>query len=104
MNNEAKTRRLTKSGVLGKGKTKVMSYKNIEEVWATYAAKDAMKGKGKRSRKRKSALEETDELEPEVAQVIEAPKPFKALVARMIWDCRTKKEESFVFYLVRIGV
>jgi hypothetical protein len=72
------------------------------------AAKEVIKGRGKCGRKRKSAAPEADEPEPEpepeVARVIEAPKPWKAPVARMILDCRTKKGESFIFYLVRIGV
>jgi hypothetical protein len=54
INNEAKVRRLTKSVVLGKGKGKVMSYEDIEEARATRIAKDAMKGKRKCGRKRKS--------------------------------------------------
>jgi len=40
-----------------------------------------MNGRGKRGQKRKSAAPEP---EPEVAQVIEAPKPWRAPVARMI--------------------
>jgi hypothetical protein len=73
MNNKAKTRRSTKSIVLGKGKAKVMSYKDIEEARAKRAEKNAMKGKGKRGRKRKSAAIEADEpdtkaeAEPEAA-------------------------------------
>jgi hypothetical protein len=79
MNNEAKVRRSTRSNVLGQGKAKVMSFEDIEEARAARAVKDAIKGKGKRGRKRKSvALEadepeagapepEADELEPEVA-------------------------------------
>ncbi|KAH8586632.1 hypothetical protein B0O99DRAFT_701682 [Bisporella sp. PMI_857] len=68
INDEAKTRRSTKSVVLGKGQGKVMSYEDIEEARAKRAEKDAMKGKGKRGRKRKStALEAVAEAEPEVA-------------------------------------
>ena len=69
MNNEAKTRRSTKSVVLGKGKGKVMSYEDIEEARAKRAEKDAMKGKGKRGRKRKNSAIEPDEpeAEPEAA-------------------------------------
>jgi hypothetical protein len=48
-----------------------MSYKDIKEARATRAAKAAIKGKGKRSRTRKSTALETDkpdaEAEPEVA-------------------------------------
>jgi hypothetical protein len=48
-----------------------------------------IKGKGKHGRKRKSAALEADKLEPEliepeVARIIEAPKLWRALVARMI--------------------
>ena len=53
MNNEAKVRRLTKSILLGKAK--VMSYEDIEEARAKRAAKEVIKGKGKRGWKRKSA-------------------------------------------------
>jgi hypothetical protein len=63
INNEAKVRRSTKSVVLGKAK--VMSYEDIEETRAKRAAKEVIKGKGKRGRKRKSAALETDEPEPE---------------------------------------
>ncbi|KAH8595357.1 hypothetical protein B0O99DRAFT_594547 [Bisporella sp. PMI_857] len=65
MNNEAKVRRSTKSVVLGK--TKVMSFEDIEVARAAHAAKGGAKGKRKRGRKRKSAaLDEGEpELEPE---------------------------------------
>jgi hypothetical protein len=70
MNNEARVRQSTKSVVLGKAK--VMSYEDIEEARAKRAAKDVIKGKGKRGRKRKSAALEADEpeteAEPEVAR------------------------------------
>ena len=85
MNNEAKVRRSTKSVILGKAK--VMSYEDIEEARAKRAAKEVVKGKGKRGRKRKSAAPEAgepeSELEPEVAPMIEAPEPWRAPVARM---------------------
>ena len=72
MNNEAKVRKSTKPVVLGKGQGKVMSYEDLEEARATRAAKDiakeAMKGKRKRGRKRKSiALEPEPDMEPELA-------------------------------------
>ena len=54
MNNEGKVRLTTKAVVLGKAKAKGMSYEDIEEAGATRAANDAMKGKGKLGRKRKS--------------------------------------------------
>jgi hypothetical protein len=76
MNNEAKVRRSTRSVVLGKAK--VMSFEDIEVARAARAAKEVIKGKGKRGRKRKSAAPE-----PEVARTIEAPEPLRAPVARM---------------------
>jgi len=65
MNNEAKTRRSTRSVVLGKAK--VMSYKDIEEARAKRAAKEEAKAKRKEkpSRKRKSTGQEADTQEPE---------------------------------------
>jgi hypothetical protein len=82
MNNEAKVRRSTRSLVLGQAK--VMSFEDIEVARAARAAKDAIKGKGKRGRKRKSAALEADEPEPEAARIIDAPVPWRAPVARMI--------------------
>jgi hypothetical protein len=61
MNNEAKVRRSTRSIVLRKAK--VMSFEDIEVVRAARAAKEVIKGKGKRGWKRKSAALEADELE-----------------------------------------
>jgi hypothetical protein len=69
--NEAKVRRSIKSIVLGKAK--VMSFEDIEVAWAARAAKEVIKGRGKRGQKRKSAAQEADEQEPEVALVIDAP-------------------------------
>ena len=70
MNNEAKVRRSTRSVVLGKAK--VMSFEDIKVARAARAAKEVIKGKGKRGRKRKSAALEADEpeteAEPEVAR------------------------------------
>jgi hypothetical protein len=73
MNNEARVRRSTKSIVLGKGEGKVMSFEDIEEARAKRTAKEAIKGKGRRGRKRKSAALEVAEAaesqpEPEVAR------------------------------------
>ena len=73
INDEAKTRRSTRSVVLGKGRGKVMSFEDIEEARRKRAEKDATKGKGKRGRKCKSIVVEADEpdteaeAEPEVA-------------------------------------
>ncbi|KAH8587508.1 hypothetical protein B0O99DRAFT_396786 [Bisporella sp. PMI_857] len=53
-----------------------------QEPKVACVAKDAMNDKGKRGQKRKSAAQEVDE--PEMARVIEAPKPWRAPVARMI--------------------
>jgi hypothetical protein len=46
--------------------------------------KEFIKGKGKRGRKRKSAMLEADEPELEVARIIDALVPRRALVARII--------------------
>ncbi|KAG4438640.1 hypothetical protein IFR05_005884 [Cadophora sp. M221] len=65
-NNEAKVRRSTKPIVLGKGKAKVISFKDLEVARAARAAKDAIKSKEKRGRKRKNTEPEASgaELEP----------------------------------------
>jgi hypothetical protein len=76
MINEAKVRRSTRSLVLGKAK--VISFEDIEVARAARAAKDVIKEKGKRGRKRKNAVQEADEpdiepeceLEPEVARAV----------------------------------
>ena len=54
-----------------------MSFKDIEVARVACAAKEVVKGKGKRGRKRKSTIieadePEVDELEPEVARIIDA--------------------------------
>jgi hypothetical protein len=72
MNNKAKVRRSTQSLVLEQGQGRVISFEDIEAARAARAAKEVIKGQGKRGRKRKSAaLEadepEADEPEPEVA-------------------------------------
>jgi hypothetical protein len=64
-----------------------MSFEEIEVARAVRAAKDVIKGKGKRGQKRKSAVVEADEpesdseldSEPEVAGMINVP--WRALVA-----------------------
>ena len=61
MNNEAKVRQSTWSVVLGKAK--VMRFEDIEVPRAARAAKEVIKSKGKRGRKRKSAAPEADESE-----------------------------------------
>jgi hypothetical protein len=70
MNNEVKVRRSTRSVVLGKAK--VMSFEDIEVARAARAAKEVIKGQGKRGRKRKSAALEADEPE---ADELEADEP-----------------------------
>ena len=65
INDEAKTRRSTKSVVLGKGQGKVMSFEDIEEAQRKRAEKDATKGRGKRGRKRKGTVVEADEPDTE---------------------------------------
>jgi hypothetical protein len=63
INSEAKVRRSTKSIILGKGQGKVMSFEDIVVARAARTARDVIKGKGKRGRKRKSVL--PDEGKPE---------------------------------------
>ena len=84
MNNEAKVRRSTQSLVLGQGQGRVMSFEDIEGARAARAAKEVIKGKGKRGRKRKSAAQVADEPELEVALTIDVLVPWRAPVARMI--------------------
>jgi hypothetical protein len=48
------------------------------------AAKETIKGRRKRGRKRKIAAQEADEAEPEVARLMYTPVPWRAPVARMI--------------------
>jgi hypothetical protein len=58
INNEAKTRRLTKAEILGKAK--VIGFKELEEARAKRAeqlATKAAKGTSKRGRKRKATIE-----------------------------------------------
>jgi hypothetical protein len=52
-----------------------MSFEDIEVARAARAAKEVIKGKGKRGRKRKSAAQEADEPEPKVARMTDAPVP-----------------------------
>lgn len=63
MNNEAKVRRSTRSVVLGKAK--VMSFEDLEVARAARAAKEVIKSKGKRGRKRKGTALEAEEVDPE---------------------------------------
>jgi hypothetical protein len=69
MNYEVKVRRSTRSVVLGKAK--VMSFEDIEEARVKRAAKEVIKGKGERGRKRKSAALDADEPEPELEPELE---------------------------------
>ena len=78
MNNEAKVRRSTRAVVLGKAK--VMSFEDIEVARAARAAKEVIKGKGKRGRKRKSATLEADEPETEVEAVPEVAHAAKEVI------------------------
>ncbi|KAL5330964.1 hypothetical protein ACEPPN_000491 [Leptodophora sp. 'Broadleaf-Isolate-01'] len=88
-NNEAKVRRSTKPVVLGKGKAKVMSFKDLE------AAKDSVKSKGKRGRKRKNTeLEASEaELEPEV-EVVSSTKKVKIGKGTRVRRCRSTAVEA----------
>jgi hypothetical protein len=47
-----------------------MSFEDIEVARVARATKEVIKGKGKRDRKRRSAAQEADEQEPEVARII----------------------------------
>jgi hypothetical protein len=58
--------------------------KDIKVTRAARTMKEFIKGKGKRGRKRKSAMLEADEPELEVARIIDALVPWRALVARII--------------------
>ena len=92
---EARAKRAVKEVIKGKGKrgqkckSSVLEADEPEteaEPEVARAAKEVINGRGKRGRKRKSAVQEAyePELEPEVARIIEAPKPWRAPVARMI--------------------
>lgn len=125
MNNEAKVRRSTKSVVLGKAK--VMSFEDIETARAARAAKEVIKTKGKRGRKRKSAafapevtcaVEEVktvggkrswkhegvavkaDEPEPEAAGMADVPSPWKAPMAPMEPYAEDETVETIVPFLI----
>ncbi|KAF1831218.1 hypothetical protein BDW02DRAFT_601018 [Decorospora gaudefroyi] len=68
MNDEARTRRKTKSEILGKGKARVMSYEDIEAARAKRAKQEANKeaqGKRKRGRPKRIAVEAVVEGEAE---------------------------------------
>ena len=67
--NESRVRRSTRSTVVGRAR--VMSYEDIVKARADRAAKDIIKGKGKRGRKRKAPEAGEQELEPEVAHAKE---------------------------------
>jgi hypothetical protein len=94
---EARAKRAAKEVIAGKGKRGRKRKSAALEVGAlepepevARAAKEAINGKGKRGRKRKSAALEADELEPEsepepepeVARMIEAPKPWRESLAK----------------------
>jgi hypothetical protein len=73
-------------------KAKVISYKDIEEARIKRAAKDVIKGKGKRGRKRKSIELEADKPEPgepdepdplpQVARAVEKVMPVRGICGR----------------------
>jgi hypothetical protein len=54
-----------------------MSFEDIEVAWVACAVKEVIKGRGKRGRKRKIAVQEAEEPEPEVARMIDAPVPIR---------------------------
>jgi hypothetical protein len=79
INNKVKVRRSTKSAVLGK--TKVMSFDDIEMARAVRAAKEVIKSEGKHSLKYKSIAIEADEPEAEteleVAYIFFIPRNYR---------------------------
>ncbi|KAH6666720.1 hypothetical protein B0J14DRAFT_705200 [Halenospora varia] len=87
MNNKAKVRRSTKSIVLGKAK--VMSFEDIKVARAARAAKEVIKGKGKRGRKHKSAALEADE--PEADKPETEAEPEVAHTAKEVINGRGKR-------------
>ncbi|OBT69721.1 hypothetical protein VE03_00858 [Pseudogymnoascus sp. 23342-1-I1] len=78
--NEVKVRQSTRSIILGKAK--VTSYEDIEEARAKRAAKEIIKGKGKRRRKRKSTALEVGEPEQKARIGAFCEKVIKAKVKR----------------------
>jgi hypothetical protein len=84
INDKAKVRRFTRSVVLRKAK--VISFEDIEVAQAARAAKEVIKGQGKRGRKRKSAALEVDKPEPEPE-----PEPEVARAANEVIKGRGKR-------------
>jgi G3E family GTPase len=96
MNDEARTRRKTKSEILGKGKARVMSYEDTVSAREKRAEREVNKpaqGKRKRGRLKRIAVETVVEEEAEEALSLQAsvthvaeksaPQPYRAPVARM---------------------
>lgn len=90
INDEAKTRRSTKSDILAKGEGLVISYEHLVAKRSARAAYEQSKaaGKGKRGRKRKSPAEvDIDEPSTKTARTNEAQPeeagPWRAPMARM---------------------
>jgi hypothetical protein len=97
INNEAKVRRSTRSVVLGKAK--VMSFEDIEEARAKRAAKEVIKGKGQRGRKRKSAALEAGEPESDLELELDPqpepePEPEVALTAKEVITGKGKRGQK----------
>ncbi|KAL5344804.1 hypothetical protein ACLOAV_010201 [Pseudogymnoascus australis] len=80
ISNEVKVRRSTGRTVVGTAR--VMSYGDIVKARADRAAKDIIKGKGKRGRKRKALEAGEQELEPEVAHAAKEVKNGKGKGSR----------------------
>ena len=72
---------------------KVMSFKDIEVAQAARAAKEVIKGKGKRGRKRKSPALEADEADEPEADKLEAddPAPEVARATKEVMKGREKR-------------
>jgi hypothetical protein len=69
-----------------------MSYEDIEEARANCAAKDAMKGKVKRSQKRKNTGLETDEPEADADAALEVAYAAKELSGKR--KCGRKRKRA----------
>ena len=78
ISNEVKVRRSTRSIVLGKAR--VMSYEDIEQARAKRAAKEIIKSKGKRGRKRKSTALEAGKSELKVEPEPELTRSVKEVI------------------------
>ena len=73
-----------KDVIKGKGKRGRKRKSATLEPEVARTAKEAIKGRGKRGRKHKIATQEAEKPEPEMARIINAPVPWRAPVTRII--------------------